>query len=140
MVGQTEFGVIANATTPLPSNQLRGLGAALAVRGWKRSASPRGPAKDSRNPPLRSLFVFMPNGVNPANFTPKGTGEKIRTLAHAPTAGESQDDIFVLENLYHKKTDGRNGQLPKVPAFLHGGMSCAPPGRDLDVGGPRWIR
>lgn len=117
---------------------LRGIGAALALP-WMESFTKAAHADEKlASPPLRSVFLFMPNGVNPANFTPKripDAPEKFELTPILKPLARVKDDIILLENLFHAKTAGRNGHWPKVPAFLHGGFVVRTSGRDLDVGG-----
>jgi len=116
-------------------NMLRGIGAALALPWMEALQSKAHAGEQLAKPPLRTAFFFMPNGVNPATFTPKGTGEQYELSPMLKSLAPVKDDILLLENLYHAKTDGRNGHWPKVPAWLHGGFVVRTSGRDLDVGG-----
>ncbi|HYG76686.1 MAG TPA: DUF1552 domain-containing protein [Planctomycetota bacterium] len=116
-------------------NMLRGMGAALALP-WLEALSNKAHAGEKlEKPPLRTAFFFMPNGVNPANFTPKGTGEQYELSPMLKSLEKVKGDIVLVENCFHAKTDGRNGHWPKVPAWLHGGFVVRTSGRDLDVGG-----
>ena len=114
---------------------LKGLGTALALP-WMEAMTPRARAAQRLSkPPLRAAFVFMPNGVNPAHWTPTGEGEQYElTPMLKPLAGV-KDEIILMEHLYNQKTDGRNGHWPKVPAWLHGGFVVRTSGKDIDVGG-----
>jgi hypothetical protein len=108
-----------------------------AMSHTARAGEDTGPGKLA-SPPLRSIFIFMPNGVNPAHWTPKniGPGQSDFELNVMMKALEKvKGDFNILENLFHAKTAGRNGHWPKVPAFLHGGFVVRTSGRDLDVGG-----
>ena len=118
---------------------LRGVGTALALP-WMESFTAAGPvkagAKTLNAPPLRTAFLFMPNGVVPENWTPKGdhaTDWEFRPMIQS--LAPHRDDILLLENLWHRETDGRNGHWPKVPAWLAGGYVERGSGADLDTGG-----
>lgn len=122
---------------------LRGLGASLAVP-WLESTARGANGERLKEPPLRAAFLFMPNGVNPKNFTPSEDGEK-----PAGTRNDSEwkvtpmlaslephrDQFSLIEGLWNKETSGRNGHWPKVPAFLSGGFVVRTSGRDMDTGG-----
>src|SRR5947209_5270249 len=118
---------------------LRGAGAALALPWLEQmsSAAPSTGATTLSEPPLRSLFMYMPNGVRPDYWTPKGDGEQWETTPHLKPleALGLKDDVMLLENLWNAKTVGRNGHWPKVPAWLSGGYVERTSGDDLDSGG-----
>ena len=57
---------------------LRGTGAALALP-WLESVGRAAPATGAQTlsePPLRSVFMYMPNGVVPEHWTPAGDDEQ----------------------------------------------------------------
>lgn len=111
---------------------LKGLGVTMALP-WMEAMASESLAK----PPVRSAFLFMPNGVWPKNWTPAGNGEKYEcNTPYLKYLKPVQDDFILLENLWNKKTVGRNGHWPKVPAFLGGGFVVRTTGRDMDTGGP----
>ena len=98
---------------------LRGVGASLAIP-WLES---KAPAADSKlaEPPLRAVFMYMPNGVRPDYWTPAGDGENYEITPHLKPLESLKNDVLLLENLWNAKTVGRNGHWPKVPAWLSGG-------------------
>ncbi|WP_031500499.1 DUF1552 domain-containing protein [Bryobacter aggregatus] len=111
---------------------LRGVGAAMSLP-WLESF-----AKAQENltePPLRTAFVFMPNGVRPDHWTPPGDSENFELTPHLQPLAGLKSDILLIENLWHKNTVGRNGHWPKVPAWLSGGFVERTVGSDLDAGG-----
>ncbi len=116
---------------------LRGAGAAMALP-WMESmgsAATPGTAATLAEPPLRSVFMYMPNGVCPEHWTPAGDGENYEITPHLKPLEGLRDDFLLLENLWNAKTVGRNGHWPKVPAFLSGGYVERTSGDDLDSGG-----
>lgn len=86
-------------------------------------------------PPLRLGFLFMPNGVRPDYWTPKGDGEDYEITPHLEPLSAFKNDFILLENLYNKNALGRNGHWPKIPAWLSGGYVQRSNGKDLDSGG-----
>jgi len=86
-------------------------------------------------PPLRMVFMYMPNGVRPDYWTPEGDGEQYELTPHLQPLAGLKNDFMLLENLWNAKTVGRNGHWPKVPAFLSGGYVERTSGDDLDSGG-----
>lgn len=112
---------------------LRGAGAALGLPLLEvmSKASPNRLAE----PPLRAVFLFMPNGVRPDYWTPPGDGEDYEFTPHLKPLESLKSEFLLLENLWNKNTVGRNGHWPKVPAWLSGGYVERTTGRDLDSGG-----
>lgn len=114
---------------------LRGMGAALALP-WLESMAPALRASESlTTPPVRSAFLFMPNGVVPDHWTPAGDDEKFDLTPMLQSLANVKDDFLLLENLWNKEAVGRNGHWPKIPAYLSGGFVVRTAGRDLDIGG-----
>src|SRR5580698_4214728 len=114
---------------------LRGAGAALALP-WLESMGSATPAAAALSePPLRSVFMYMPNGVVPEHWTPVGDGETYETPPILKPLESLKGDFMLLENLWNAKTVGRNGHWPKVPAWLSGGYVERTSGDDLDSGG-----
>ncbi len=122
---------------------LRGTGVSIGLP-WlgamtgSASAATRGAdsAAPLDRPPVRSAFLFMPNGVNPANWTPatiEGSDRFELTPMLRPLAGV-RDEVVLLENFHHPNLGQGNGHWPKVPAFLSGGHVLRTSGRDLDTG------
>jgi len=116
---------------------LRGAGAALALPWLERmaSASPATSAPTLSEPPLRSVFMYMPNGVVPEHWTPAGDSETFELTPILKPLESLKNDFMLLENLWNAKTVGRNGHWPKVPAWLSGGYVERTSGDDLDSGG-----
>ena len=106
---------------------------------WLESMAPAAPATTGAQtlsePPLRMMFMFIPNGVRPDHWTPEGDGEDFGITPHLKSLESVKSDIILLENLWNKNTVGRNGHWPKVPAWLSGGYVERTAGDDLDAGG-----
>lgn len=114
---------------------LRGATASLALP-LLEAMIPHARANQSlEKPPVRSAFLFMPNGVRPDHWTPPGHGEEYELTPMLKSLANVKDDYLLLENLWNKNTVGRNGHWPKVPAFLSGGYVVRTSGRDMDTGG-----
>src|SRR3954447_17667655 len=116
---------------------LRGAGAALALP-WLESMAHGAPAETAgtlSESPLRMVFMYMPNGVVPSYWTPKGSGEDYEITPHLKPLENLKSEFMLLENLWNAKTVGRNGHWPKVPAWLSGGYVERTAGDDLDSGG-----
>ena len=116
---------------------LRGAGAALALPWLERmgAAATTSGANTLSAPPLRSVFMYMPNGVVPEHWTPAGDDPNYEITPILKPLESLKDDFMLLENLWNAKTVGRNGHWPKVPAWLSGGYVERTSGDDLDSGG-----
>ncbi len=77
----------------------------------------------------------MPNGFVPSHFTPVGDGPDREPTPILQPLAAHKNEILLLENLWHAKTEGRNGHWAKTPAWLSGGYVVRSTGRDLDTGG-----
>jgi len=118
-------------------NVLRGIGATLALPWMESIAGGETLSATARlsEPPLRTAFLFMPNGVVPEHWTPAGEGESWSATPMLRPLEKHRDQFLLLENLWHEETVGRNGHWPKVPAWLSGGYVERGSGADLDTGG-----
>ncbi len=85
-------------------------------------------------PPLRMMFMFMPNGTRPEWWTPPGDGEDFEITPHLKSLEPLKNDFMLLENLWNQNSIGRNGHWPKVPVWLSGGYVQRTSGDDLDTG------
>jgi hypothetical protein len=114
---------------------LRGAGAALALP-WLETMAKAAPDSAERlsEPPLRMMFMFMPNGVRPEHWVPHGDGDDYEITPHLKPLESLKGDFLLLENLWNKNTIGRNGHWPKVPVWLSGGYVQRTLGDDLDTG------
>lgn len=112
---------------------LRGAGVALALP-WLEAMA-HGADQALAKPPVRSAFLFMPNGVVPDHWAPAGDDESFELTPYLKSLSNVKDDITLIENLWHEQTTGRNGHWPKVPAWLSGGYVVRSTGQRLDTGG-----
>ena len=106
--------------TPISRRRmLKGLGASMALpflnvmRPLEAMAGP-----DARRP-VRTAFLFMPNGVHPDKWTPaqRGAGFELSPVLQ-PLAGV-RDDLLVLTELMNRNSDtGEDGHYTKTANFL----------------------
>ncbi len=126
---------------------LRGAGASGAVSmalPWLEATASEQKTDSGQldGPPVRTAFMFMPNGVNPKKWKPelanendKGGTEEYELSPMLRPLANVKDDFVLLENLHNPNLNTRNGHWPKVPAFLSGGYVLRTSGRDIDTGG-----
>ena len=66
----------------------------------------------------RFAVLYMPNGVNPFHWTPKGTGANFEfSEILSPLAG-LKNELLILTNLWNKATDTGDGHYVKTGGFL----------------------
>ena len=114
---------------------LRGLGRPSPCPGWR----PCGPAAGGRRtagprrPPARMAFLYVPNGVHMADWTPADDGHDFELAADAPSRSQPfQDDLLVLSGLTQNKARAhrRRGRRsrPVAGRFLTGVTRSRPTG------------
>ncbi|MBM3724704.1 MAG: DUF1552 domain-containing protein [Acidobacteria bacterium] len=121
-------------TTVTRRKLLHGAGVALGLP-WLESLRAAPPARvGPQTKPLRMAALYMPNGVNVPNWTPKGTG---RDYALSPTleplAGV-KDQLLVLSNLWNANSKGGDGHYVKEAAILTCTTIKKTPGADIANG------
>jgi len=124
--------------TPFPISRrtmLRGLGATLALP-WLEAMRPRTAlAADTPKQPVRMAALYMPNGVNADQWTPKGEGREFElSPTLAPLAG-LKSEILVLTNLWNKGSDASEGHYVKTSGFLTSTTITKTYGVDLSCNG-----
>lgn len=117
---------------------LKGLGTAVALP-WLESLSWAAPAANAvAGPPRRVAFLYVPNGVNMAHWTPKSEG-KLTDLPEVLAPLEKlKDDVNVLTGLALDKArangDGPGDHARAMSAFLTGRQPRKTHGADIRVG------
>jgi len=116
---------------------LRGVGVTMALpfldaMGPLRALASAGSA--AVRPPVRVAVLYMPNGVNPEAWTPKGTGAAFELSdALAPLAGV-KNDILVLTELWNAASNTGDGHYVKTGGFLTGTTITRTTGSNLRSG------
>lgn len=115
---------------------LRGAGAALALP-WLEAMTPIADAGLS-TPPLRTAFLYMPNGVCADKWQPSG-GAGDHALELSPMLepfAPVQDRVIALSNRWNEAAShGNDGHYPRVAGWLCGTQITKTAGRDLNCGG-----
>lgn len=132
--------------TPLNRRQfLTGLGALVSLPVFESllpSSGLRAAALDSAaNPlaaPLRTAFIYVPNGVNNAHWWPGGSGSDYQLGSSLAALEPHKRDIQIVAGLGHKKANG-NGDGPGDHArasatFLTGEQARKTAGSNIRVG------
>jgi hypothetical protein len=114
---------------------LKGMGAMLslpwleAMKPWRSLAS-----EGARAYPVRLAVLYMPNGVNPHEWTPKGAGSDFELSPILEPLRNVKDKILVLSQLMNAATDTGDGHYVKTAAFLTGTTITRTTGSDLRCG------
>ena len=89
-------------------------------------------------PPLRTAFIYVPNGVNNAHWWPTGAGSSFQLGSSLSSLEAHKSDIQVISGLGHKKAnsngDGAGDHARASAAFLTGAQPRKTAGSDIRLG------
>lgn len=85
-------------------------------------------------PPVRLGVLFMPNGVNPNAWTPKGTGRDFELSEILSPLANVKKDILVFTDLWNAASNTGDGHYVKTAGFLTGTTITRTTGSDLRSG------
>jgi len=89
-------------------------------------------------PPRRMAFIFVPNGVNMADWTPRTVGPEFELPAILEPLNSVKEDLLVLSGLAHDKArphgDGGGDHARGSATFLTGCQARKTHGADIRVG------
>lgn len=120
---------------------LRGLGAAIALPLLDAMMPPRlfgadDPKVVPRKMPVRFAGLYMPNGVNPAHWSPTKPGPLTEPLSAGLAALEKvKGEVLVIDGLSHRGSFPHDGHYAKGAAFLTGTTITKTTGADINSGG-----
>ncbi len=109
---------------------LEAMGPVSAIAG---SGGQRGPSATAR-PPVRFAALYMPNGVNPHHWTPKGRGRDFEFSEILEPLAAHRDDILVLTHLWNAATNTGDGHYVKTGGWLTSTTITRTTGADLCAG------
>lgn len=105
---------------------LKGMGACIALPFLEAMAIPgySAPSPLTGKPPVRSAFLFMPNGVHADHWTPAATGTDFELTRQLLPLQELKKDILVLGELMNRNSifRGADGHYAKSASLL----TCMP--------------
>ena len=118
---------------------LKGLGTAIALPFLESMTLPlRGLAAETSSVPTRMAFVYVPNGANMADWTPKTTGALSELPYILQPLQAHQNDFNVLSGLAldgaRSHGDGGGDHARANAAFLTGAHPRKTPGADIRAG------
>ncbi|HEX8294745.1 MAG TPA: DUF1552 domain-containing protein [Chthoniobacteraceae bacterium] len=125
-------------TTPLSRRTvLKGLGATLclplleAMRPLRTLAA----GVEAAAAPVRMAVLYMPNGVCPGAWAPKGAGRDFALSPILQPLAAHQKDILVMRELWNAASDGGESHYVKTSGFLTGTRITRTTGSNLHSGG-----
>jgi hypothetical protein len=103
---------------------LKGMGACIALPFLDAMALPGISASMPGKSPVRSAFLFMPNGVHPEFWTPQTTGTDFELTRQLLPLQDLKQDILVLGELMNRNSifKGADGHYAKSASLL----TCMP--------------
>ncbi len=117
---------------------LRGIGTGLALPLLDIMEPVAAASAELTAPPVRSAFIFFPNGVIVDDWQPQGEGRAFRLGPTMEPLQEFSQDILILSGLaqHHARAngDGPGDHARNTSAFLTGAQPRKTSGADLFVG------
>ena len=110
---------------------LKGIGATLALPLLDAMRPLRAAVAKS---PVRMAVLYMPNGVCPGAWAPKGAGREFELSPILEPLASHKDDILVLRELWNAASDTGDGHYVKTGGFLTGTTITRTTGSDLRSG------
>ncbi len=84
--------------------------------------------------PVRLAVLYMPNGVNPHAWTPKGAGREFELSPILEPLASHKNDLLVLTELWNAASNTGDGHYVKTGGFLTGTTITRTTGSDLRSG------
>ena len=118
-------------------HMLKGIGASIALPFLEAMIPPGFGATSSLRPPVRSAFLFMPNGVHPDHWTPTGWGSSFELSPVLQPLSRVKGDITVFSELMNRSSlvEGADGHYAKTANLLTSLPIYKTTGADLHSGG-----
>ncbi|MEM0968242.1 MAG: DUF1552 domain-containing protein [Verrucomicrobiota bacterium] len=122
---------------------LRGMGASLAVPPFLSlaphgQAASRALATTANGSPLRLAYLYIPNGVNPSLWNPRGVGNEFQLNETMRPIAKFQQDLTVITQLAHDKgwagSDDGGDHARANATFLTGARPRKTSGADIQLG------
>jgi hypothetical protein len=115
---------------------LRGTGVLLGMPWFASLAGRQGKASEFANqPPLRTAFLYFPNGVWEKDWVPTSTGRDFELSPTLQPLAPIRHQVSVLSGLDKKHSHGGDGHYAKTANFLTGMPVAKTTGKDISSGG-----
>src|SRR5579872_6294463 len=118
---------------------LKGLGATMclplldAMEPLIARASASAP--DAARLPVRLAALYMPNGVNPKEWTPKGIGADFQLSSILSPLESLKSEVLIFSEMMNKHSIPGDGHYVKVAPFLTGTSITKTTGSNVRCGG-----
>ena len=113
---------------------LEAMGTSSAEADSRDIKNGKTPKKEDRAA-QRVAVLYMPNGVNPHEWTPKGTGANFELSPILKPLESLKSELLVLTNLMNQQSTEGDGHYAKVAPFLTGTHITKTTGSNLRCGG-----
>ncbi|QDT66710.1 DUF1552 domain-containing protein [Calycomorphotria hydatis] len=125
---------------------LRGLGLGLALPGLEAMFPNMTAAMENSSSlavtktgaPLRSAYIYIPNGVNVYQWMPSGSGKTFELGESLRALAPHRNDIQIIKGLMHETAkpgdDGGGGHARAIASFLTGARPFKTGGTDIKLG------
>lgn len=122
---------------PKPSRRrfLRGCSVALALPWMESATSASARAASVAAPPVRTAFIYFPNGVWEKAWVPETKGRDYQLSPSLEPIADVKDSVIVLSGLDKKNSHGGDGHYAKTANFLTGLPVAKTTGKDISSGG-----
>ncbi|TWT93055.1 hypothetical protein Pla100_43710 [Neorhodopirellula pilleata] len=109
----------------------------LARADSTTSSQDQGPTGDEATgkPPLRTAFLYFPNGVWEKDWVPTSTGTEYELSPTLKPLEHLRDDVTILSGLDKMHSHGGDGHYAKTANFLTGMPVAKTTGKDISSGG-----
>lgn len=117
---------------------LRGYGTLLGLPWLESFPGVRLAAAAGRaaaGPPVRSAFIYFPNGVWEKSWVPEGAGRDYVLSPTLQPLADVRNDVLVLTGLDKKNSHGGDGHYAKTANFLTGMPVAKTTGKNISSGG-----
>ncbi|MFG0261154.1 MAG: DUF1552 domain-containing protein [Novipirellula sp. JB048] len=117
---------------------LKGMGVSLALPWMHSALAPAARAAadaSAAKPPIRSAFLYFPNGVWEKAWVPETQGGDYKLPASLQPIAPVRDDVLVLTGLDKKNSHGGDGHYAKTANFLTGMPVTKTTSKNISSGG-----
>ncbi|TWU17277.1 hypothetical protein Pla52o_52830 [Novipirellula galeiformis] len=129
---------IPTPDTPDRRRFLKGMGVSLALPWMHSALAPSARAAVDAaggNAPIRSAFLYFPNGVWEKAWVPETQGPDYELTPSLQPIAPVRDDVLVLTGLDKKHSHGGDGHYAKTANFLTGMPVTKTTSKDISSGG-----
>ncbi|MGV3483400.1 MAG: DUF1552 domain-containing protein [Planctomycetaceae bacterium] len=114
---------------------LRGSSVLLGLPFFPSLAKLASASSAEPKPPIRTAFIYFPNGVWEKGWVPEKTGSDFELTPALLPLGELRSEVLVLSGLDKKHSHGGDGHYAKTANFLTGMPVQKTTGKDVSSGG-----